>query len=67
MLFIISFDVLSGYVIKLDYSFRFLNFDKFCDTAPLNLSTTYFTKKSVWLFLLALLIYSKTSIKRTPN
>ena len=34
MLFTISFDVLSGYVIKLDYSFRFLNFDKFCDTAP---------------------------------
>ena len=52
---IISFDVLStsGYVIKLDCSFRVLNFDKFCDTAPLQ---TGFTKKSFRVFLLALLL-----------
>ena len=37
MLFIISFDLL-----KFDCSFRILNFDKFCDTAPLELSTTCF-------------------------
>ena len=37
MLFIISFHLL-----KFDCSFRILNFDKFCDTAPLELSTTCF-------------------------
>ena len=37
MLFIIPFDLL-----KLDCSFRFLNVDKFCFTAPLKLSTTCF-------------------------
>ena len=37
MLFIIPFDLL-----KFDCSFRFLNVDKFCFTAPLKLSTTCF-------------------------
>ena len=37
MLFIISFDLL-----KLDCSFRSLNVDNFCFTAPLKLSTTCF-------------------------
>ena len=37
MLFIIPFDLL-----KFGCSFRFLNVDKFCFTAPLKLSTTCF-------------------------
>ena len=37
MLFTIFFDLL-----KFDCSFRFLNVDKFCFTAPLKLSTTCF-------------------------
>ena len=37
MLFIIPFDLL-----KFNCSFRFLNVDKFCFTAPLKLSTTCF-------------------------
>ena len=37
MLFIIPVDLL-----KFDCSFRFLNVDKFCFTAPLKLSTTCF-------------------------
>ena len=30
------------HLLKFDCSFRILNFDKFCDTAPLELSTTCF-------------------------